>query len=694
MYTPNIEKLFDILVSEWYMVIISWSQSRDEIYNIRSITLKSDSLENLWYRQYRENLSLILKYQKDTLAPSKNLLQTMFHLVGAYVNTNANKVSCKDYSLLWLLSLLQYVETYWMEKPPHEADFDNIDLEVESNSPQKKHYRTIWYYFLCALYKYKWIEIIGWEKMMCDWDFCKITEIVYEIIGPEVWEIMYVLAPSHISFGFCIVYTAHYRYKQFINEKVSDVTIFSIFQFSINNHPYADEEYSNIKKYVAKCKENYIGTSEESGLYKDFVFDCGLLNLLKKNESKELLYEIREFKSRYVFIAKRIRNPRFTILWIDEKYYDQLIRQRLYFDMLDSIYHIKSLLSSMKIVDFRVLFDYLNNDINYHHFWHKHKAFLLGDEKNKKRWNIIELSRIFLFKKIRQKEFDRIHSIYEQTKSEPLFRNIYNLVLWKFSLAFVKIWVDYFTEWYHILLKQMFKNFWLQTPGHDLENFNLPKEAANDLGSYELENDEDIRDLIFNDEGIELEIKASIFLDRKKYLVSNKKQELPESTYLKPLVSFLNTKWGNIVLWLWEWNKLDEELLRWDITLEQLKNKWLNKYPKANNHYLTWVDEDLTLKWLTEDNMKQQIDQYIKNNVYPDPFISSCTIQVTFKKFLGKKICILSVPQWSTEYFLQNNSSWTVIHKLYVRQNGSDREIKDPKEITEYIKGKRSLATK
>jgi len=92
----------------------------------------------------------------------------------------------------------------------------------------------------------------------------------------------------------------------------------------------------------------------------------------------------------------------------------------------------------MKLNDFRELFDYLNNDLLENYFWYKNTKFISSYE-NEKRRNIIELSRIFLYKKIRQKEFDRIHSIYEQTKTDVLLRNIYNLVLGKFSLALIKI---------------------------------------------------------------------------------------------------------------------------------------------------------------------------------------------------------------------------------------------------------------
>lgn len=686
--------MYSILQDMWYISCFDKIPmlSAEEIEKIKNKTLSKEAFEKLWYDKYQENLFLILKYQKETNAPIIVIWKTLFHIISSIVKNKGNSSSDSDYIILWILQFFLYIEEFWPEKPKVEEE-DFSDDENKIKNKQEKNYIKIWYNFWIALYKNKWLSTPEyWEKILFDWDFCKIIHKIYQMVWSEVWNNLYKISPKHIAFKFCIIYVAHFEYKQEINQEILEDSIFSPYQFGINNHPYTRETTENIKKYTKLCFENYKNPSKTQ-LYKEFSFDCGFINLLKQGkEFEEILKEIRLFKKKYSYITKKIKSPSFKIRWINEEDWEFLINQRLYFEMQESILVVKILLKEMEINDFRRLFSYLNYDLIQKYFRYNDLKFIESYSENKKRRNIMELSRIFLYQKIRQKEFDRIHSVYEEMKKDFLSRNLYNLVLGKFSLAFIKIWVSYFTEWYHILLKQMFKNFRLQTPDLDLESFNLPKESANDLWIYELENDEDIRDLIFDDEWIELEMKASICLDWLGFLGDGKKIELSEHSYLKPLVAFLNTRWGRIILWIWEGNKLDEEMKKWKITKKNLDHKGLKKQKKANNHYLTWIDEDLNMLSTTPDNLKQRIDEYIKNNVFPNPFINNDIIKVCIKKFLGKTIGIIDVPTGSTEYYImkKDKKKQSTEYEIYIRQNASDYKIKSHKEAIEFSKSKKS----
>lgn len=691
------EKIYIILQDKWYIEDYDKIKilSDSDIEKIKKETLSKDSFEKLWYSKYKENLSLILKYQQETKAPAKIIWKTLFHFTSSVIKNNKDDNSDIEYIILWILKLLWYIEEFGPEKPKTEEDYiKNLSEDENKNQDnQERIYSWIWYNFWIALYKNKWINLPEyWEKILFDWDFCKIIHKIFEILWPEIWDKIYKISPKYIAFSFCIIYVAYFDYKQKIEQKILEDSIFSPYQFNINNNPYAEKSTEEIKNHVKLCIKNYKNNTKKTTLYNEFSFDCWLINILRqKKEFEEILEEIRLFKKKYSFVIKKIQSPSFDIKWINPEDSDFFVNQRLHFDMLQSIYIIKSLLKKMKTNDFRELFDYLNHNLSENYFWYKNTKFLSSYD-NEKRRNIIELSRIFLYQKIRQKEFDRIHSIYEQTKTDVLLRNIYNLVLWKFSLALIKIWVNYFTEGYHILLKQMFKNFRLQTPDFGLEDFNLPKEAANDLWTYELENDEDIRDSIFNDEWIELEMKASICLDWTSFLKNSIRKKLLEHSYLKPLVAFLNTGGWRIILWIWEGIKLEEELDKWTINKKNLEDKGLKKQSKANNHYITWIDEDIVLLSTTTDNLKQYMDQSIKSNIYPNPFINNNVIKIYIKKFLGKTIGIIDIPTGSTEYYLtKKDEKWHIIeYEMYVRQNASDHKIKTPKDAVEFSKSRKN----
>jgi hypothetical protein len=71
---------------------------------------------------------------------------------------------------------------------------------------------------------------------------------------------------------------------------------------------------------------------------------------------------------------------------------------------------------------------------------------------------------MFLYQKIGIEQFDRLHSIYLDSKKQSYIALLYNLILGKFCFAFLRIGTEYYTEGYNLLLKQMFKNFWLNSP--------------------------------------------------------------------------------------------------------------------------------------------------------------------------------------------------------------------------------------
>lgn len=661
--------------------------SDNEVEQIKKSTFRKWSYNDLWNECYFNNLKLILKYQISTNAPEHIIWNTIFHLYNN-IKSNQESIDIDSYIYLWMINMIKYILSYWVNKPYKNDTFIEF---TEEQKKQYKAYSSIWYNFWLGYCLIKWIEYPSEWKLEIDWLYNKIIDRIYTIFWWEIRNILYDLAP-HDHYVFSILYEAINNHKQIVDIQYLR-SLYSPYQFTIQNHPIANKTVDEIKLYIEDIKEKriFFNNIDKSKSLEEFEYDCWYLNLIKQKKDYQLLYdEISSFKEKYYFIKNNIYSKNLIRNFDNDNEKDTAISQLLYFDMQQTIVKIKLILQESDIKNLTNIFHFLNDDKIFF-LWYNNKDFIKESE-NKKRRNCIELSRIFLYQKISQKEFDWLKSIYEETKWDFLLSNLYNLVLWKFSLAFVKIWVKYFTEDYLLLLKTIFRNLRLQTPWKDMNIFNLPQEAWNDSRTWYWDNDDEIKELIFSDEWIDKEMKWYIIYDWKSHLQWKINKRIEKHSYIKPVCAFLNTNWGKIILWLREENGVYNEVKNLGLEILNINTKDLFRHKETNNHYLTWIDKDLEILWQNADQLKQYIDNYIWENIFPNPFTNNNPIIINIKKFFGKTICIMEVPKWNIEYYLVEktiiNKKEILKHQLYIRKNASDHVIKDIKEGIEYFKSR------
>lgn len=244
----------------------------------------------------------------------------------------------------------------------------------------------------------------------------------------------------------------------------------------------------------------------------------------------------------------------------------------------------------------------------------------------------------------------------------------------------------------------MFKNFWLRNVWDWLDEFKeIWKESSNAMWWYYEETDDDIAKLIFSEEWISHEFKASLWLDWREKLKTWKSTWMPLLSIIKPIVAFLNwnVPW-KIVVWIREWEKVKEEIEKQNyFKYQDLEKYWINSYKKSNYHYLTWIDLEIKdLLWnKTDDNLKQWIDVQLWQYITPAPQIWWGTISLDIKKFLWKKILIVDIKPWNTIFCLkQQVKTWSgkkIENTIYVRKNWADEKVTDPVDIIKLTESKK-----
>lgn len=697
MNTTFFNKIYSEIASRWNLVAYD---DIDFLTDIQIESLKKEtfyrwSVSTLWTTKYIDNMLKILKYQDITNAPEKIIYKSLLHLCWIVVR-NSNSEQYRDFILLWTISFKYYISEHrdsinetieddkYLNKTFVENEYDNKE------DRHKKDWGLIWYNLAMAFCSIQWIEYPDKWIPDIDFNYTKVTQEFFDLIWYENFQEFYSISPNYYPLRFCILYPVYKHNAKLLWDEQLECVL-NPYQFSIENHPVKNLELDDIEQSVVSSYNLYRRFSKNSEIYYQVLCESTIINIIKQSKNNDAILErINKFRKRYKFLKNHIIHWN-SIEGLKEWEDEFLSNQYLYMDLQRSIFTLKSILEKNTLKDYRDVFYFLE-DVKQKSLWYEK---IEESDESLGKWKIIfEISRLFLYQKIGLKQFDWMHSVYEFTKiNDPLLKNLYNLILWKFSLAYNKIWVSYFTQWYHMLLKTIFRNCRLQNLTQWMDSFVLPREASNDLWLYEGEDDQDIASLIFDNEWLLLEFKASILLDWKKYIIEKKIPlkpkkvllEMKKSSFLKPLVSILNSKNGwQIVLWIRENQKVQEELMKWTFSLSDLDSIKLNKFSRCNWHYLTWIDLDLEYLNTDYDKFSQLIDCTIKEYIYPDPFLTDNPINIYFKKFLWKDICVMHITPWKQEYYLKNGDDY----KLYIRKNASDQELKSAKDIVEFYKSK------
>ncbi len=659
-----------------------WEITRESIDKLKDFTFRNWISERIWFEQYSWNLRKILKYQIETWAGLDIQFKTIFHILSSYVKYKNNSYWID----LCIITFLNFWECFGFDCIENNPNFFN---ENNKNSSAYFEFR-----------KLTGILVSLSKTENEDLDFITLFRNIFDKIGYDQWYNFYKIANKSVKFlHFSIVYLLDEKWLS-LNEEQKRV-LYNPRNFEYKYHPLlTSDDVKCLEESFKRYYSEYIKVSEHPKEYVDLFYKSHYFNVLSKksNNKKEIIKYIFNLKMKYKYLENQIK-------WIESNIYvpvtqielESMEKQYLYLDLMESRFIVMNILEEEKIEDLRKLFNYFYKKVP-KQLWYKNVDIWNYDSIFYRWYLIFELSRIFLHKQIKKEQFDWIHSIYEYSLTDPRVAVFYNLTLWKFSFSFLRIWTEYYLQWYNLLLKQLFKNSWLWTIWDWLSEFrNIWKEATNILGWSFEDTDEDIARLIFQDEWISHEFKASLSLDWRKKLSNWKIDSLPLLSIVKPIVSILNwnTPW-KIIVWIREWEKVIEEIEKeHNFTYDDLKQNWIKSDKRSNFHYLTWIDFEVKeLLWnKSDDNLKQWIDRQLSNSIEPTPQIWWWTISLDIKKFLWKKILIVDVIPWNTVFALHSETKkWKEIVKenlIYVRKNWSDEKLVDPLDIVKLVESKK-----
>ena len=623
---------------------------------------------------YFENIRKIFQFQYETAANLEILLTTLFHLLSSFLKKGNNV-----YLDICVVQIFRYQSKYGFSKLP-ETFFDK---SVNLNTEQFKLYSKLWS-SVFDLYSQRYSLARSEEGYYpLDWRMITVFEEIYQLIGYEIGIELYKIANKKLwNLLFCILFPLKDKISYLISEHYQ--IIFSPYQFyNIKNHPLLSLKDNEIKTKLASYQKEFSRVSTFSKIFQQYLFDVAKYHILETthlSEEKKLLSYIYTFMKKYNYIATYIQDNK-TIKYVDDQEDKQMKYNYLFFDWRKSKLKADSLIRKTPIQNWKNVFHFFDKATK--SLWYKNSSFSELDNTLWQQKLIFELARMFLYQKIGIEQFDRLHSIYLDSKKQSYIALLYNLILGKFCFAFLRIGTEYYTEGYNLLLKQMFKNFWLNSPWDGMEKFRIPKEYSNDFVGYLWESDDDVVEYIFLWEWLDIEFKASLCLDRKEKIKNNQMKKMELRSIFRPIVSFLNgLRPAKIVVGIREAHKVNEEISKGVFSIDNLSASWIKSHPKTNNHFLTWIENDIILLWnKTEDNFLQYIDSQIQKYINPNPLLSS-SIKLSIKKFLWKKILIIDVipsgDVFCLKEFKNKNNFENVI---YVRYNWADKRIQDPLEI-------------
>ena len=657
-----------------------WELTREWVDKLKKYTLKVGIKDEIWAENYIYNMEKILKYQIETWWNYEIVLKTCFHILIAL----SRDVDERYWIDLCIISFLQFWYLYWFDVLENDPDFFN---PIKKNHKVNKDFSSFWYN----------IETFApsdeyWEKDYITLYTQMFSKIWYSYLN-DLFKIS-TKKPKYSQFSICWLLFKN-KYELTLDQKR---ILFNPWNLEYDYHPAITTSSSldDLNKKINYFQKEYSKVSEYSKPFCNFMFDCARYKWqIKKTKSKNKILSIfSEFDKKYRYFSSK----KWNIINVTENESEMMKNQYFFMDLLRSRYNVEHILEESSIEDLRELFYYFYDKIpstprfNY--------AKWINDDDNffYRRYIIFELSRIFLHRQIKKEQFDKIHSLYSLSLKDPKIAIIYNLTLWKFSFSFIHIWTEYFLQWYNLLLKQLFKNFWLKNVWDWLDEFKeIWKESSNAMSWYYEENDDDISRLIFSDEWIWHEFKASLRLDWRKKLQTSKSEKMPLLSIIKPIVAFLNwnVPW-KIVVWIREWEKVKEEIEKEKyFSYEDLEKYWIKSSKRSNSHYLTWIDLEVQdLLWnKTDDNLKQRIDTQISQYITPAPQIWWGTISLDIKKFLWRKVLIVDIKPWNTIFCLKQQvktwSSKKIENIVYVRKNWADEKVTDPVDIIKLTESKK-----
>ena len=662
-----------------------WDLTREDIKKLKEYTFQKNICDVIWYEQYAQNLRKILKYQYNTDIDDEILLKTVYNIVCAYAKCKSSKYwidTC-------ILSYLLFCQHYNCSEVENDKDF--FDLKNKDRPINKEYQRVS---FPISIYS-PLVEEDDDEK-----DYISIMREIFEKIGYESWENFIKLFKWKKYLNFSILYLLNEKWFKLTTEYKQ--ILYYPGNLSYKYHPiYNIQNSDELEQKLHFIQNEYSKVSKTTIEFNEFIFKSYYFQIFSKRCSdKNLLIKyLTEFKTKYKKLWALVKNPNYSheheFINLPNDEIERMKNQYMFLDLLKSRLQVEYLIETLPIWDLRKLFTYL-------HHVHKSSRFQYGaeyadhDSLYYQRYVIFELSRLFLYRTIKKDNFQWLNSMYEYSTINARVAIIYNLVRWKFSFSFLRIWTEYFLQWYDLLLKQLFVNFWLWTVWEHLDSFKkLWKESLNDISRYWWEDSEDdiIKD-IFTDESVCHEFKASLSLDWRTKLKTWETKRLPILTIIKPVVALLNwnIRW-KIVVWIREWEKVQEEVEKEkNFEYSALKKLDIKSSPKSNYHYLTWIDYEVKelLNNKSDDNLIQWIDVEISKYIEPIPSIWWWTVMISVKKFLWKKILIIDVIPGNTVFTMKiDHGKWKSIENIiYIRKNWSDQQLKDPLEIIEFTKNK------
>ena len=411
------------------------------------------------YLEYEKNIKISIWY----LSTSKCFVKDNYKYCFNLLKRKIWKIWCGLlYNNVW--------ENFWYDVRKNDPDFfneDNKDREVN------REISSLWFYM--SIYS-------EWDSDGSDKDYMTLMRNIFENVWYEEWHNFLKITNKKLKWlWFSIVYL---MWSNWITLDVEQRRLlFNPWNFSYVYHPFLTKDW-NLNKVTNRYRyfyKEYSWITEYSKEFTKFIYDSFYFQILRKREpkKKKIIQFIQDFKRRSKDVEECIKSHT-KMRTFDDKEFEIMKNQFLYLDMMESRYRVEVLFEELPIEDLRRLFDY------FHHTCRKTVWYKYGDkEKNPilYQWYVIfELSKLFLHKQIKKEHFDWLNSIYNYATDRKNARVgiLYNLTMWKFSLSFTRIWTEYFLQWYNLLLKQIFKNFWLQTPWKDLEKFKeIWKEALN-----------------------------------------------------------------------------------------------------------------------------------------------------------------------------------------------------------------------
>lgn len=263
------------------------------------------------------------------------------------------------------------------------------------------------------------------------------------------------------------------------------------------------------------------------------------------------------------------------------------------------------------------------------------------DDKSKRTRIYVELCHLFTRDSIKNEEFEWLDSINDflLEHSHKNILGLYNLVLGKHRIKRARIWFDEKNLAVERELNRQFINF-------------ISNESETIVWKWE-EEKETIQ-LLQNEESNVFELKAWFGIDLKKSYYTDSLKILWNQefywTYLEAIVSFLNTNWWTLVVWVRERKKYLELLNQININ-NAFDFRVDDEIPEIMIYWI-WLDMKLKPSVKNFDDLMLEFDNALSKFIYPNPLVSKSKPTMKKKIILWKTIAVINVPKWDKNYFI------------------------------------------